>query len=238
MPSYFITATDTDAGKTFISSMLLHAAKFNNQKSLGFKPIASGTEIFDGKKINQDIELLKAASNVIIPDFAMNAYLFEQAIAPHIAAKLENKDIDLDVIKKHIDTYQSQADFVLVEGVGGWEVPLNNIQGIPNLAKMLALPVIVVVKIKTGCINHATLTLNAISQSGFEIAGWVANKVKNDDICIENIRSIEKITGIPCLAEISESKLNNYSQQIDFLNKKKNPPKEIMELYKKLSKLN
>jgi len=125
MPTFFITATDTDAGKTYISSMLLHAAGFNNQQSLGFKPIASGIENYNGQQINQDIELLKAASTVSIPDLAMNAHVFEPAIAPHIAAAQENINIDLGAIKEKIDKYQDQADFVLVEGVGGWEVPLK-----------------------------------------------------------------------------------------------------------------
>lgn len=234
MPKFFITATDTDAGKTYISSMLLHAAGLNKQRALGFKPIASGAEIYAGKKINQDIELLKAASTVSIPDSALNCYLFEQAIAPHIAAKKQNQTIDLNFIKKQIDDYQDQADFVLVEGVGGWQVPLNNNQGIPDLAKKLSYLVIVIVKIKTGCINHAILTLNAISQHGLKIAGWVANQVKDNDIAKENIRSIEQRTGLSCLAEIAESKSNTYSQQIDFFKNKKKPVKEIMQLYQKL----
>jgi len=236
MSSFFITATDTDAGKTYISSMLLHAAGFNNQKSLAFKPIASGVELVTGKKINQDIELLKAASTVSIPNSAMNCYLFEPAIAPHIAAKQAKQIIDLESIKKQIDNYQNQADFVLIEGVGGWEVPLNNHQGIPDLAKMLAFPVIVVVNIKTGCINHAILTMNAISHRGLKIAGWVANQVIDDDVCKENIRAIENRTGLNCLAQVKKSKLNSYSQQVDFIKQKNKPATEIMDLYYKLSK--
>jgi dethiobiotin synthetase len=238
MSSFFITATDTDAGKTYISSMLLHAAGFNNQKSLGFKPIASGIEIFNGKQINQDIELLKAASTVSIPDSAMNCYLFEPAIAPHIAAAKEAKDIDLELIIQQVNNYQNQADFVLVEGVGGWEVPLNNHQGIPDLAKMLSFPIIVVVKIKTGCINHAILTINAISQCGLEIAGWVANQIIDDEISKENIRAIENRSGLFCLAVINESNLSTYSQQIDFFKQNNKPDTEIMDLYYKLSKSN
>jgi dethiobiotin synthetase len=234
MPSFFITATDTDAGKTYISSMLLHAAGFNKHKALGFKPIASGIDICEGAIINQDIELLQAASTISIANSAMNYYLFEPAIAPHIAAAKENITIDLDMIKMQIDRYKNQADFVLVEGVGGWEVPLNSTQGIPELAKMLAYPVIVVVKIKTGCINHAILTINAISQYGVKIAGWVANQVKDNDVSTENIRTIERITGLSCLAEIIESDLNSYSQQMAVFKDKITPAKDIMDLYSKL----
>jgi len=100
---------------------------------------------------------------------------------------------------------------------------------------MLAYPVIVIVKIKTGCINHATLTIKAISQLGLKIAGWVANKVTSDDVCKENIRAIEKQTNLMCLAEITESQLNSFPQQIDFINNKIKPPKDIMNLYHRLS---
>ena len=234
MPSFFITATDTDAGKTFISSMLLHAASLNNQKTLGFKPVASGMELLAGKKINQDVELLIAASNVSIAHSAINPYMFEQAIAPHIAASQEHQAIDLNVIKKQIDSYRHQADFLLVEGVGGWEVPLNNSQGIPDLAKILAYPVIVVVKIKTGCINHAILTINAIRQQGLEIAGWVANQVKDDEVARANISTIESKTGLLCLATIAESEPMSFLQQLDFFNKNKKPAREISQLYNKL----
>ncbi|MFK5892077.1 MAG: dethiobiotin synthase [Pseudomonadota bacterium] len=238
MPSFFITATDTDAGKTYISSMLLHVASLHNQKTLGFKPVASGMEVLAGKNTNQDVELLKAASTISIPHSAVNPYLFEQAIAPHIAAVIEHQHIDLNVIKKQVDSYQHQADFVLVEGVGGWEVPLNDTQGIPDLAKILAYPVIVVVKIKTGCINHAILTINAIRQQGLEIAGWVANQVKDNDVARANISSIEDRTGLSCLAKIAESEPLSFLQQLDFLKNKGEPAKEIMQLYKRLLELN
>ncbi|MFK5984380.1 MAG: dethiobiotin synthase [Pseudomonadota bacterium] len=241
MPKFFITATDTDAGKTFVSSMLLYAAALDNKKTLGFKPVSSGIELVKGKRINKDIELLKATSNVKIPDSAQNLYLFEQAIAPHIASKLGGKSIALELIKQQVDDYSDQADFVLVEGVGGWEVPLNNTQGVPELAKMLAYPIIVVVRIKTGCINHALLTINAIRQQGLQLAGWVANQVKDDDVARANISSIEQRTRLSCLAQIPELESMSYLQIQDFFNNlgsaNKPPHHEIIRLYFKLLEL-
>ncbi len=241
MTSFFITATDTDAGKTYISSLLLHAASLNNQKSLAFKPVASGIEVLAGRNINQDVELLMAASNISIPRSAVNPYVFEQPIAPHIAAEMlpanKSHSIDLSIIKKQIDSYQNLADFILVEGVGGWEVPLNNSQGVPDLAKMLAYPVIVVVKIKTGCINHAILTINAIRQQGLVLAGWVANQVKDDDIDRAIISTIEQRVNLSCIAKIPVLIAMSFLQQLEFLKKKNKPPKEIMDLYYKLSQL-
>ncbi len=234
MSHFFITATDTDAGKTFISSMLLYAAGLDNKKTLGFKPVSSGLELVQDKNINKDIELLKVTSNVKIPDSALNSYLFEQAIAPHIAAKMNNKVIDLQLIKRQLENYSALANFVLVEGVGGWQVPLNSTQGVPELAKLLAYPIIVVVKIKTGCINHALLTINAIRLQGLEVIGWVANQVKDNDVARENIASIENQSNLACLASIPEIESMSYLQLQDFYKNKKNPPPEIIALYDKL----
>ncbi len=236
MPSFFITATDTDAGKTLISALLLHTAKLNKLSTLGFKPIASGIEEYEGQKINIDVELLKSTSTINAPYSIINPYLFSPAIAPHIAAKLINKKIDLNLISKQIKAYSPQADFCIVEGVGGWEVPLNSSGGIPDLAEQLNFPIIIVVKIKTGCINHAILTINAIRQKGLKIAGWVANQVEDDKVMEENISSIEEKTGLSCLARIPLYDLQTFKQQIAWFQSKNLKP-EIKDLFLKLSAL-
>jgi dethiobiotin synthetase len=236
MLSFFITATDTDAGKTLISSLLLHTAKLNKLSTLAFKPIASGIKEYEGQKINGDVELLKSTSTINIPYSAINPYLFSPAIAPHIAAKLVNKKIDLNLIYKQIKTYSAQADFCIVEGVGGWEVPLNSSEGIPDLAEKLNFPIIIIVKIKTGCINHAILTINAIAQKGLKIAGWVANQVIDDIITEENISTIEERTGVLCLAKIPIYELKTFKQQVKWFQSQQSK-EEIKDLFFKLSTL-
>ena len=205
MCHYFITATDTDAGKTYISSMLLQTAKQSGLKCIGFKPIASGSEVTPEGLRNDDALKIQSANSIALTYEQFNPYSFVPAIAPHIAAQQAGISISIDKITALYKAIVAdhQPDFSLLEAVGGWEVPLDDNFGIPDLAKSVSLPIIVVVKIKLGCINHALLTLKAIQAEGLEIKGWIANDVLDDAITRQNIAAIEKRTYVPLLARIT-----------------------------------
>jgi dethiobiotin synthetase len=179
MRSIFVTGTDTEVGKTRISVGIIHKLVAQGYKVAAMKPVASGCEVtVDGLR-NEDALALMAASNVDLPYELVNPYAFKPAIAPHIAAQQVGVDIDFEIIQKNYDLIQQQADLVVVEGAGGWLVPLNNTTTMADLAKQLKLDVVLVVGIRLGCINHALLTATAIQQSGLEFKGWVANDLES-----------------------------------------------------------
>jgi dethiobiotin synthetase len=179
MRSIFVTGTDTEVGKTRVSVGIIHKLVAQGYKVAAMKPVASGCEVtVDGLR-NEDALALMAASNVDLPYELVNPYAFKPAIAPHIAAQQVGVDIDFEIIQKNYDLIQQQADLVVVEGAGGWLVPLNNTTTMADLAKQLKLDVVLVVGIRLGCINHALLTATAIQQSGLEFKGWVANDLES-----------------------------------------------------------
>lgn len=200
---YFITGTDTEIGKTYSSVSLIQHLVNCGQKIAALKPVASGCEKTAEGFRNSDALQLSQAANVALPYDKVNRYAFEPAIAPHIAAKQSGIKIELNKIHHDLCCAQSHADMVVVEAAGGWLVPLNDTQSISNLAQLLSLPVILVVGIRLGCINHALLTLNNIEQSGVTIAGWVANRIdEHTQHADEQIASIKARTPIPCIADI------------------------------------
>ena len=167
-PAWFVTGTDTEVGKTFVTCALLLALKGQGVKAVGMKPVAAGT---NEHGCNDDVEALIAASGELV-----DPYLCHPAIAPHIAAIEEGRSIDIDRIVDSFDTLRSLADAVLVEGAGGFCVPLGPHADSADLAEQLGLPVILVVGMRLGCINHALLTQQAIAAHGLKLAGWVANR--------------------------------------------------------------
>lgn len=216
MPHYFISATDTDAGKTYIGEHLLKAAARRGLSSLGFKPIASGCErqcLENGETqlFNDDVLKLQAAASIALDYQQINCYSFEPAIAPHIAAKQLGVDIELAKIQAQYQALMAeyQPQFSIFEAAGGWLVPLNETMSVPELAKAAGLEIILVVKIKLGCINHALLSLESIQARGLPIKGWIANGLLSKDsdnwsVAKENIESIKKRTQIPLLGVISQ----------------------------------
>ena len=174
--AWFVAGTDTEVGKTFVTAALLHGLKQRGVRALGMKPVAAGT---DASGHNDDVEALIAASSVTAPRELVNPYLFAPAIAPHIAAAESGRPIDLARIEQAFAALRPLADVVLVEGVGGFCVPLGDSPGTgaDDLAVRLALPVILVVGMRLGCINHALLTAEAIAARGLTLAGWVANRI-------------------------------------------------------------
>jgi dethiobiotin synthetase len=173
-PAWFITGTDTEIGKTFVACALLHALRRSGARAVAMKPIAAGC---DENGINDDVERLLAASSFAPPRQLVNPYAFRAAIAPHIAAAEEGRQIELPAIATAFAELRSLADVVLVEGVGGFCVPLDATTDTADLAALLDLPLILVVGMRLGCINHALLTAQAIAARGLPLAGWVANRI-------------------------------------------------------------
>jgi dethiobiotin synthetase len=173
-PAWFITGTDTEVGKTFVACALLHALRARGLKTLGMKPVAAG---LDSEGKNEDVEQLIAASSFPAPHELINPYAFRAAVAPHIAAAEDGRTIELAKIVAAFDQLLGQADAILVEGVGGFCVPLGPNVETADLAVALNLPVILVVGMRLGCINHALLTQQAITTRGLTLAGWVANRI-------------------------------------------------------------
>ena len=175
--AWFVTGTDTEVGKTFVTCALLHVLRDQGVSAIGMKPLAAGT---DGEGKNDDVEALIAASGLQAPRELINPYLFHPAIAPHIAAEEEGRRIDIETIVTAFNALRGMADAVLVEGAGGFCVPLGPDYDTADLAEKLKLPVILIVGMRLGCINHALLTQQAIAARGLELAGWVANRIDPD----------------------------------------------------------
>ncbi len=172
--AWFITGTDTEVGKTFATCALLEVLRQQGYRAIGMKPVAAGTDT-EGR--NDDVERLIAAAGVTAPRELINPYLFEPPIAPHIAAAEAGTAIDIGRIVSAFRELQAMADAVLVEGVGGFCVPLDSCCDTADLAERLALPVILVVGMRLGCINHALLTYQAVAARGLKLAGWIANRI-------------------------------------------------------------
>ncbi len=202
--AFFITGTDTDAGKTSVAAGLLCAAKQQGCSTLAMKPVASGCDMSAEGLRNSDALALIAQSTVPLPYTQINPYAFAPAIAPHIAAQEAGVELSVaDLYRTAQVILQQQADFTLIEGAGGWRVPISNAEFLSDFAIALQLPVILVVGVKLGCINHALLTAQAIINDGLELAGWVANVV--DPSCArlaENLATLQQLMPAPCLAEV------------------------------------
>ncbi|MCF1182154.1 dethiobiotin synthase [Marichromatium gracile] len=177
MPGLFVTGTDTDCGKTAVSQGLIAALAARELRVLGMKPVASGcVETADGLR-NDDAERLAAAGWCEQPYARINPYAFAPAIAPHVAAAEAGLEIALAPIRDAYRALSNEADWVVVEGAGGWRVPLGDRLSMRDLPRALDLPVVLVVGVKLGCINHALLTQDSIRASGCPLVGWVANQV-------------------------------------------------------------
>ncbi len=202
--AFFITGTDTDAGKTSVAAGLLCAAKQQGCSTLAMKPVASGCDMSAEGLRNSDALALIAQSTVQLPYTQINPYAFAPAIAPHIAAQEAGVELSVaDLYRTAQVILQQQADFTLIEGAGGWRVPISATEFLSDFAIALQLPVILVVGVKLGCINHALLTAQAIINDGLELAGWVANVV--DPSCArlaENLATLQQLMPAPCLAEV------------------------------------
>ncbi len=172
---FFVTGTDTGVGKTLAACALLHAFAGQGQRVVGMKPVAAGCMQTPQGLRNDDVEALFAASNIKAPRTLVNPYALMPPIAPHIAAQEAGSEINLASIQEAFNQLGDLADVVVVEGVGGFRVPLNSLEDSADLVQRLGLPVILVVGMRLGCLNHALLTLEAIQSRRLKLAGWVAN---------------------------------------------------------------
>ena len=199
----FVTGTDTEIGKTLISSAILHGLVQAGVKAAGMKPIAAGAEMRDGLLHNDDVAQLVAASNVALPRELVVPYLLREPAAPQRAAELEGVVIEQErILAAHAQIVQ-RADAVVVEGVGGFRVPLSSEFDTADLAQRLGLPVVLVVGLRLGCINHALLTADAIKARGLHLAGWVANladpRMRHSEA---NLEALQRRLGAPLLGYV------------------------------------
>lgn len=200
---YFITGTDTGVGKTRISTALLSAFNTRGCSTAAMKPVATGCANTAQGLRNDDALALQQHASLQLSYEHVNPYAFAPAIAPHLAAEQAGQIIDLARIKHGLDILSAQADVVIVEGVGGWSVPLNADASVADLASELGLPVILVVGLRLGCLNHALLTAQSIEQSDLPFAGWIANVIDPAMHCIEeNIEALRERIGAPWLGSV------------------------------------
>ena len=200
---YFITGTDTGVGKTLICCALLHRIAAAGKTAIGMKPVACGAVRGATGLVNDDVVSLRAAGNVDAPLALVNPYCFEPPIAPHLAAEQAGVVIELQIILDSYRDLSATADIVIVEGVGGFRVPLNRGEDTADLAQRLGLPVILVVGIRLGCLNHALLTAHAIRAQGLTLAGWIANRIDPAMAAAErNVAALAERLPAPLLGDV------------------------------------
>lgn len=206
----FITGTDTGVGKTWISAGIMSLLKAQGQSVIGMKPVASGCEVTEHGLRNEDALILQQQGSIDIDYIQINPYAFAPAIAPHIAAQQAGITINIQEIENKYQELTQQAEWVIVEGVGGWQVPLNDDETVADLAVALALPVILVVGMRLGCINHALLSAAAIERSGLQLAGWIANQIDPEMAeQKQNLLSLQQRINAPLLGSVP------YQQTLD-----------------------
>jgi dethiobiotin synthetase len=199
----FITGTDTGIGKTRVACALLRALRVEGICAAGMKPVASGCAPTARGLRNDDAEALRLAAARDDEYALVNPYALAEPIAPHLAAQLDGVEVELATIKKAYQKLADRADFVVVEGVGGWAVPLSPTLMQDDLVRALKLPVILVVAIKLGCINHALLSARAIDGDGCQFAGWIANMVEpNFSAAAQTLMTLAERVSAPCLATL------------------------------------
>lgn len=216
---FFVTGTDTGVGKTLISSALVYHFAQRGLRSAGMKPVAAGCETSRGGLISGDVVQLREASNVELPREVINPYAFAPPLAPHIAAEMAGRRIELNIIQDAFKKAAEAVDILVVEGVGGFRVPLNETEDTADLAGKLGLPVILVVGLRLGCLNHALLTVESIAARGLKLVGWVANDIDSGmDAKKENRESLQKLITAPCLGVVSFQQYPDFRVTASMLN--------------------
>lgn len=200
MQGFFITGTDTEIGKTHSAVKLVQHYQAQGKRVLAMKPVASGCDILpDGSWHNDDVARLTAATGQTDLEL-MNPYRFLPPVSPHIAARQAGVTVSMDLLAEHAQRLAADCDVLLVEGAGGWLAPLTDEHSMADLARRLGLPVILVVGMRLGCINHALLSAQAIRAAGCELAGWVANRVVPNQLAYaDNLATLVRHLGEPLL---------------------------------------
>lgn len=212
--AFFVTGTDTEVGKTTIAAGLLHAARRAGLSTAAAKPVASGCEMTAGGLRNSDALALLAECTLPMRYEQVNPFAFEPAIAPHLAAREAGVELSAERLAEPVRRMLAlQADFSLVEGAGGWRVPLAGRENLSDLALLLGLPVILVVGVRLGCINHALLSAEAIEHDGLRLAGWVANIVDPATSRLdENLATLGERLAAPCLGRVPRLPVANAAE--------------------------
>jgi dethiobiotin synthetase len=218
MKRLFITGTDTEIGKTWVAGALIRYLVEAGYRVAGMKPVASGCEKTDAGLRNSDALRLLEASNVKLPYEVVNPFAYEPAIAPHIAAKEAERPIEIGRI---IELSQViEADYLVIEGVGGWCVPLGEYGLLAELAKAVADEVILVVGMRLGCINHALLTAAQVERDGMRLKGWIANHVDPDmQAQAENIATLQALMPCPFLGILEWNSANGKEAELKIVSK-------------------
>ncbi|HEX8740890.1 MAG TPA: dethiobiotin synthase [Casimicrobiaceae bacterium] len=197
----FVTGTDTGVGKTRVAAALLAALAASGLHAVGMKPVAAGIDA--GADINEDVAALAAAGSVDAPLALRNPYAFTAPIAPHLAARDAGARIDLGVIERAFAALAARTDVVVVEGAGGVLVPLDAHSDMLDVARVLGVPVLLVVGMRLGCLNHALLSTLAIRARGLALAGWVANELPPGMArCADNVATLVRALGVAPIATL------------------------------------
>jgi len=204
LAAYFVTGTDTEVGKTLCTAALLRVARLRGLRTVGMKPIASGCEATPDGLRNEDALAHLAETSAPLPAYAaVNPYAFIPAIAPHIAAAEAGIIVDFHLLAKLWAELTQDRDFALLEGAGGWQVPIDSTRFFPDLAVHLQLPVVLVVGLRLGCINHALLTAESIAARGLRLAGWVGNRIDPQFSRLDdNVAALHRHLPAPCLGVV------------------------------------
>lgn len=198
---WFITGTDTGVGKTRIACLLIEALAREGQRAIGMKPVASGCRETAAGLRSEDAERLQAASGVAVDYAEVNPYAFAPGTAPHLAAHESGREIRNEKILESFQRLRQKAPWLVVEGIGGWMVPLGEHLTMADVARAMRLPVILVVGLRLGCLNHALLTAAAIQRDGVALAGWIANQIDPAMTHVdENIAALNERIPAPLLA--------------------------------------
>lgn len=218
--SCFVTGTDTDIGKTLISCAMLHALSQQGLRAAGMKPIAAGATWRDGAWHNDDADALATASSIKLPPELATPYLLHTAVAPHIAAALDDVTIDPAHILSCYQNIVPRTDAIVVEGVGGFRVPLGESYDSADMAVQFGLPVVMVVGLRLGCISHALLTAEAIAVRGLVMAGWIANTVDPTMLNLsDNVAALSQRLSAPLLGvlpHLSVASTAHATSHLDF----------------------
>lgn len=201
---FFITGTDTEVGKTLVAGALILKMREQGINTVGFKPIVAGTyQDHDGKILNEDLETLRLASQLAPEQMVLCPYILDMPIAPHIASEKLGIHLDLQIMMGAYEQIRRQVEALVVEGAGGFLVPINATENLSDLAQKLQLPIIMVVGMRLGCINHALLTEEALTSRQLKVAGWIANTLASEmPFLEENIQYLQHKMKAPLLGVI------------------------------------
>lgn len=201
---YFVTGTDTGVGKTLCSAALLHALARRHARVVGMKPVAAGLIEHEGRWVSEDVLALRAASTLAVPPGLDNPVALPEPLSPHLAARRAGVVVRVADLLAPARALASMADALVVEGAGGWRVPLNDGgETLADLARELSAPVVLVVGLRLGCLNHAMLTAEAIRADGLALAGWIANRIDPHMACADdNLATLRELLGAPLLGDV------------------------------------